>query len=684
MAHRRTERSGAPNPRHLVWAAALAAACVLGFWWVSDRAAAPPPEVQAEAGTSASGLHETADGRRFADTLDAVPVLSGRYRIAHRSTLQLPNTRQGPRDANTVLTGQLDVGDGLCPKVDRCLVMRLVDAKLQTSKASAALGAFAATDREDAAAMWVVDIDRIGRVQNVRVAPGVSTGLQRIVADLSYALQFVRANRGRPAGWTASEDDVNGRYLARYKRISDAAVSKRWQDVQHWHPNQPTGEPIFAATGEARFVLASGRVGEVSVVRKGSAAVGGAATRASFDGEISLKTDGPAQNDWLAAVQVTAWLPWRATSVKQDRTAHAAAYGRLVAALEDERASNMTDRMVIGRELTVVLASDPAAVSAAEHEIGAGDKAEPVRRTLLEALAGAGTDLAQAAVARLVGREMPGDRHNQVLVAAAQIARPNAELVGSVAKVAVDPEHDERGSRAAIAWGAMLGTLRQAGIDTARQPGDGKQPDFYAEASRRLNGGGLNGGGPHGGGLDGGGLDGGEEDDNGPQDGTGKQVDIETQANWLDALGNTRSPKAFALIAAALFHPRAVIRSAAANALRFQDPGKAVPLMTRRMLVYDTIAVRRGILHAALWMGPAECETLVAKALHYDASPAVRENAAFTIASWAEKSPGLRRHLVEALEHEDSPTVERTLRNYLEPGRVPAGMNVTPLAGGAQ
>lgn len=659
-------RIGPPKIRHVATAAAVVLVCAGGLWWSSNRDATPA-NVQTDGQQAHQDGLESVDGRRYARTLDAVPVLRGRYRVSHRTTLNLPDTGHGQRVASTVLQGKLDVGEVPCDTAHRCVVMRLTDTQLQTSQAAAKMGGFAADDDKIANTQWVVDVDRTGRAHGVRVAPGSSAGMQRTVADLSFALQFVRANRGTPAQWSSTEKDTNGSYKAGYERLSNGAVTKRWRASQRWQAKGRADEPFYSATGRARFDIDSGRVAEVTVVRHGSAAVTGAAARASFDGKISLKTEGAGANDWLKAVDIAAWNSYRVVAATEDRRAYVGMYNKLVTALEDSSVRTMTDRMAIGRELTEVIRVDPAAVAAAENEIATGDKAEPVRRTVLEALAGAGTDFAQAAIGRLVSRKMAEDRRNQVLVAAAQIAHPNARLVNSVAGVAVDAKHAERGSRAAMTWGALVRARR--GMVGAKTDGGGdsgddgakKSPDILVEAKKRLDGASL-----------------GTSDQTIPE----SSVDVEAKANWLEALGNTGDPKAFAPIAAALFHPREAIRIAAANALRFQDPAKAVPVMTKRMLRYDTIHVRRGILHAALWLGPAECEKLVAKALHYDRSPFVRENAAYTIAFWAEQSPGLRRHLVEALKHEDSPTVERTLRNYLEPGRVTPGMTVIPLNGG--
>jgi hypothetical protein len=630
------------------------------------------PQGSAAARVSSAGVAAVARQQR---------LLAGVYAVQYQMLLEAPaaDAQGGLRQdkAELQLTGQLDV---LAPLQDggTWLPVRLRD--VQVTANAAALQA-AKLPQEGAAqvlqAVFVVAVQPDGRFGEARFAATTPTPARALLTGMVQAAQFVSATPGEVAAgqqvvtWKVVEADLNHSYEATYDQKSAQSVHKSWQVSADPSGASDSLPPGYKGQGHAEFAFVGNELASLRASQSGQVQLSKHMGVIRFETTTKLDRKGEAVADWARGLQPSALATFvPAAEAKVTRVAST----RGMAAILQDVASAVAKkdwqaRHRLGSELAgVIVANDRVAA-----EVGARLRqpaTEPEQRTLLEALAEAGTPAAQT---QLVGvaadavLEMP--LRTQALGAATFVKKPTDGMVHDLGAMAYDRKAAtpaaEFPSNAAIAVAAAIGhQLAASGVTTSPAA-----TQFVAEATERLA--------P-------------ETAPTQPSPPTAGQpqagitapthvpaVTGRTRHNWIAAVGNAGLPETAPLLVGLLDDSDEFSRAAAALSMRFLPPPSVVPHLLKLWPTEDSIHVRQAILEACLYLGPGATKTLVQKALRYDKSEMVREAAAYTAAAWAQRTPALAELLQDALQHETSPQVAETIKNFLQPGRVAAPFRLT-------
>ncbi len=493
---------------------------------------------------------------------------------------------------------------------------------------------------------WMIRVDDEGRATEMRFLPGAGTSARGLLAAVASASQLVHPRGAAVDRWQADEREINGTYTADY--VADAEGISKSFTAHTDNEADATGPSRYEATATERFSVAGGHVERVSSSEQGTASVGerGGADRARFESKIELTRLGPAPADLAASADPARFEVFTAASVPARRMPidPGATFDSLVAEVRKDVDANAKQKRLVARnDLTRVVADDPKAAVHAAQMIKAGGLSEPLERTLIEALVGAGSQAAQAQVAKLIGDDaLDPDTRLRMLTASVLLQNPGPEVLAALDSAAYVNQDDLFASQAAVTLGAAA--LAVARADSHQ--GEAMTKRLVQKAAPFVQ----------------------AEVQGGRSSGT-PEMGLSVRQNWIAALGNSAAPAALPLLLKALTDPEAPIRASAAHALRFQDPRATLQPMEQAWRSEENIAVRKALLHAARTMGPAVMESFVTHALLFDHSEYVRLEAAYAVATWEMNAPGLRRVLAEALAGEKSPKVQEALKNFLEPGR---------------
>lgn len=496
---------------------------------------------------------------------------------------------------------------------------------------------------------FAVRLGSDGQVTEVRCAKGVASSACALVAGLAHALQFVRPAGAAGPAWQSEEHDLMGTYAAQYTAQTGGKVRKTWSGsgVQAGQAD-PLGltqdtDVAFAHRDGALQAVHYGQMGRM----RPALAEGDATTEFSVKIELLRRADQPAAA--LAALDPQQLERFDVQVAVGD--APPPAVVELASAVEQlahlESGRQAEHRAAIRAGLIAGLRADDKAVAATKSALLRRNLEERTERTLLEALVGAGTPIAQEAVADLIADEAVAQPlADRALLAATQLQGAGAPFVERL--LTVGDHKPAFQSAVAVTLGAVAHDLAPRDAQRARvlvgallaQARDArKTAAFRRQQPQRQS-----------------------------------AVTLMDECNWLAAFGNTGDAAVLPDILAALEDPREPVRISAAHALRFQDAAATHDAMVLHMAHDEAPEVRVALLHAALWQGPKSREAMVQKALFFDKSKTVRLEAAFAVASWSVTAPGLRQMLAKALQREEDGDVQESLRNYLTPGR-----NATPL-----
>jgi hypothetical protein len=605
-------------------------------------------------------------------------VLAGVYAVQYQMLLEAPaaDAQGGLRQdkAELQLTGQLDV---LAPLHDggTWLPVRLRDVQV---KANAAALKSAQLPPEGTAqaleAVFAIAVQPDGRFGEARFSATTTTPARALLTGMVQAAQFVSAKPGevaagqQVASWKAVEADLNQSYEATYDQKSAQSVHKSWQVSADPSGASDSLPPGYKGEGRAEFAFVGNELASLRASQNGQVQLSKHMGVIRFETTTKLDRKGEAVADWARGFQPSALATF--VPAAEAKVTKVASSRGMTAILQDVAAAvakkDWQARHRLGSELASVMVRDDrvAAEVAARLRQPA---TEPEQRTMLEALAEAGTPAAQThlvGVAADAALELP--LRTQALGAATFVKKPTERMVSELGAMAYDPKTAgsaaEFPSNAAIAVAAAIGhQLGNSGATTSPAA-----TQFVAEATQRL------------------------APDTLPKQPTTAQppasqptagvtapthvpaVTGRTRHNWIAAVGNAGLPETAPLLVGLLDDSDEFSRAAAAFSMRFLPPPSVVPHLLKLWPNEDSIHVRQAILEACLYLGPGSTKTLVQKALRYDKSQMVREAAAYTAASWAQRTPALADLLTDALQHETSPEVAETIKNFLQPGRVAA------------
>lgn len=560
-------------------------------------------------------------------------------------------------DGRTAVAGQLEVAALPLLRGDGWLAMRLTGHTVELNTAASRLIGQASAVQRALARPWTARIDAAGHITDLRIPAGTPVGAQGVVATISYGLQFVPATKAATAAWTTEEVDVNGRYNATYSR-ADGSVQKRWSlDSQDGEAN------TAAAMGYSHVTHATYRFGARTITdlrweQKGAVALslgGTSAKPAPFSNAVSLIHSANADATWAMNVDPSALVP--IGTAANDRRAQVVAprdvNPTIAAASQLDATKDMHRRAALRETLSASIRADSTVAATLAQRLVAGADNEVANRTIIEALAAAGTREAERAIVDMVDDDTATPwLKGRLLVAATLMTHPSAEYVAAMTGVMLAASGDFK-STIGVALGGSANALGASNPAVASELVN----TLVTHANPAVTG--------------------------IPNTPAADPPSMRERMQWVAALGNTASPEAFDSIVSALDDPKQPVRQAAAFALRFQDPAKTLPRLVDYYAIERDASVREALLVAARYIG-ATALPVVKKALLTDRFESVRLEAAYTVAAWGMEAPGMRSLLVEALKHERSDTVRETLRNYIEPGRIAAPFAVRPAVGGAQ
>ncbi|MBI5495332.1 MAG: hypothetical protein HY904_09895 [Deltaproteobacteria bacterium] len=614
------------------------------LWWTSRTEPAPSTRVDAAPPRAAApvdvALHAPpADVLQPAEPSKPVeppPTLDGRYALRYAMTMSGADAVGNVPQALMVLTGTLVV-EPAQEGERRWLKASLEGASLQLDEALRKVTDFPAAPDGEFKQPFAVPLERDGRVVDIRFARDLSLATRGTLAAVMQAAQFVRVDPAA-AEYDLPEWSVNGTLSSHWLRKSASEYVRAWRGAEYVDTAGGLDPaPAQSSFGEGTITLANGRIEKVEANERGTARTGAQVQRrpsyttsvelTRMEGKASVAAARPDALTPLVTSQLHIPLPREPAVPFEEAMAQVEAAG-------DKRA----ERAVARKTLMYTLMASPASATQAEAVFRRPGTPDAVKRTTVEALAGAATPEAQSVLASVMldDKVLVTDRLF-VVQATVGVKKPREQLLDDMARLAYEHPDKIYASQVAMALGAEIAWAAEHNVKTAT----GYLAGYLQHAAAVLQ----------------------------PPN-AGEPKRLRERSNWLGGLGNLASPNALPFIEAALSDPEQGIRASAAHALRFQDPRPVRERMQQIMHQDQSMTVRLGILHAARYMGPESQKTLVERALTYDPSENVRTEAAYVISAWLPQAPGLRQVLAQALEQERSEKVRHVLRNFLEPGRI--------------
>lgn len=504
-------------------------------------------------------------------------------------------------------------------------------------------------------APFLVRLEAGDRVGELRFPAETSVSVRAVLADLLLAAQWSRPDAGADRSWIVEEPDANGLHSADYQRTAADAVTRSWRT-----PAERTGERLSV---QARIALDDQGIALIEQRVEGTVSTGNvlADEHTALTLAIDLRRLGAVDAAWAAGLSPTAMVALADRSGEAERPAAAPPHRPAAEVLREvvARASAIgaSGRTNLRNELTYALRDDDEAVTTVYETLREGTLDPKAESVAVAALTGAGTERAQRAMADLIDDPtLPQRTALAVLQAAAFLQHPNAAFLDRLEAASADRRRPEYAGGVATALGAALGHQKEDDPVAATQ----RIAKYVQRASQALTG-----------------RDEPPAHPDSPGNTSHEPEPVGIRIAWLAGLGNTTDPSALPVLFVGLVDNNELVRGSAALALRFQDPGAAMPWMTKLMATDPSIHVRENLVDAARFMGPKAARPLVEKALFYDESPHVRVAAAYTLSVWSNDVPGLRAVMTDALKREKHPRVAEALQNYVQLGRVPGSPTIS-------
>ena len=645
------------NRRILVTMAMLVGTTAALWLWQGQRAGQPQVTVQAAAQRTAQAAATPAPQQ----SATALPGLAGSYAVRYVTTMEGLSASAGTRQKMALtLTGTLDVAGLAAQGNDENVAFRLRNPALTGDDGM--LQAANLTRETAAPALgkaFVAQVDGEGRLGQARFEADVPPGVQALLLNLMQHAQLVRPAGAQGPTWQVTEQDLNHSYTAEYT-LAGAQVHKHWQE--HGGDELQTLPAGYQATHDVTFALADARVAQVKAHSEGKAELGGGAqTALVFATDLQWDRQADVDAAWAKGLHPETLVAFeRERGVKPLRRPDPREVDAILTSADAAAtAKDWQKRHQLAAELATAMARNDAATDLAAKQLRESTS-EPVRRTVLEAMAQAESPAAQKAlVGAAADPKLDAETRRQALVAGAFVQRPQPEYLAQLGALAYSPTDHEFGAMAAMTMAQMVRVAQAQDADggklTEGGPAQKLAQTFTAQATARLT------------------------PQAPPAASAGATTspavllhDGKTRWNWVAALGNAALPGTLPLLLTLLKDQGEFTRSAAAYSLRFFDPAQVVTALTETMAQDDSIYVRAAVLRACAFLGPAATKTLVHKALRYDKSEMVRETAGYVVAAWMQKTPDLKDLLDDAIAHESSVKVVDTLKNFAQPGRVAA------------
>ncbi len=645
------------NKRILVTIAVLVGATAALWLWQGQQAGQPQVTVEATARQTARAAATPAPKR----SATALPGLAGSYAVQYVATMEGLSATSGARQKVALsLTGTLDVAELEAQGGGQKLAFRLRNPALTGDEGM--LQAASLTRETSVPALgkaFVAQVDAEGRLGEARFDAAVPPGEQALLLNVMQHAQLVRPADAQAAKWQATEQDLNHSYAAEYT-LEGSQVRKHWQE--RGGDELQTLPAGYQATHDVTFALAKTRVVQVKAHSEGKAELGGGAqTALVFATDLQWDRQADIDAAWAKVLHPDTLVAFeREKGAKPLRRPDPRDVDTILANVNAAAtAKDWQKRHQLAAELATAMARNDAATELAAKQLRESTS-EPLRRTVLEAMAQAESAAAQKAlVGAAADPALDAETRRQALVAGAFVQRPQPEYLTQLSALAYSPNDHEFGAMAAMTMAQMvrvaLAQDAENGKGTEGGSAQALAQTFTVQATARLT---SSVPGPASSGAT-------------PLPGVPLH-DGKARWNWVAALGNAALPATLPLLLTLLKDPGEFTRSAAAYSLRFFDPPQVVTALTATMAQDDSIYVRAAALRACAFLGPAATKTLVHKALRYDKSDLVRETAGYVVAAWMQKTPDLKDLLDDAISHESSPKIAETLKNFAQPGRVAA------------
>jgi HEAT repeat protein len=500
----------------------------------------------------------------------------------------------------------------------------------------------------------------------VRFGSGVPAPVRATMVSALHTGMIVRAEAGETSAWQVAEDGVNATYDATY-RVTSAGLEKSWLT----RPTDGDGSPSrYSEVGSATIAMSGPRATAINSRQNGKILLGEADGTLEFDATGAWKRTGdvgPGMGDSVdvASMEDFDLERYASADASPQQPLSSAEIDALVAESgAAARSGRWQDRHAAGRRLgEAVVANGAEATRLAAMARTAEDEA--VRRTLLEALASAGTPAAQnALIGFATDLTLAADARTQAFGAATFVQNPTGELLAALERAAYSADMVELPLAAAVTLGASL----RWDLDSRHAAKSDVAERFSREAQSRLRPvegeSGVTSPDP-------------KKEEPGQVHPTDPGLPPApppaaglARREWTRAIGNAALPEFAPILIELLKDPDEYVRVAAAFSTRFYPPGPVLSQLPIVMAEDDSILVRAAIAQACEFLGPGPCETMMRKTLRHDPSVRVRQSAAYTVATWIHDTPAMAAVLEEALQNEKSPEVSETLQNYLTPGRV--------------
>lgn len=141
--------------------------------------------------------------------------------------------------------------------------------------------------------------------------------------------------------------------------------------------------------------------------------------------------------------------------------------------------------------------------------------------------------------------------------------------------------------------------------------------------------------------------------------------------DWLGALGNTGHVAILPAVLASLADEEPWVRAEAVHALRFLQTTKVLQPLVKALLTDADLWVRRNAVDALWHHGAQDLSTLhlLDRAMRFDVDTRVRAHAAYKIATLAIDTPTVRELFLVALQTEKDPIVLEALDAFTHPNR---------------
>ena len=571
----------------------------------------------------------------------------GAYTLRYAFSMELARAGGGSEKISATLDGALDLSPG--GEAGKGLVGRIRVASLTLDDGARRIGFLREGADRALATPFTLSLEADGRVAEVRTAPDLPLAVRAIVANIVSGAQYAHAAKPEIERWRTVEHDVNGRYDAEYRFESRTEVEKTWSLGADDKLAPVKGH------GTARFSLDAARVRSVTIDERGDTLVGGAdGPRSPFTLALALERTGEAETGWERGVDERKLAAFSSAAVVSKNLRVPGPEPRPLPALLDAVAKaqpkpKMDEHNALRDELTEAVIRDPAVGAALAKILRARDVETPQARLAVEALLGARTPDADASAGKLlVDPQLSALARTMLLGGATLTSSPGPRVVEGVSQLAATSKDPSVAGQAAMALGGLASAL----ISTDKVKAAALAQQIVAMATHVLV--------------------------PGPRD---PRVPIGIKIEFLRALGNLGTPECLPLVRVGLADESEMVRSAAADGLRFQDP--AVVKIDLDKGMRDTSAnVRYSVLHAARLLGPAATLDLVKTALYFDKSEWVRLAAVYTVGAWSQVAPALLHVLTDAAPHEKSEKVRVAIRNMTTKNHVEPPMQLEHLAPG--